>query len=160
MYSLNAPVPTEVGRLAAGVGASARTARVRERHTLVCKRLGEDDPAALGRRAREALAGAPPVAAHIERVATFADPPAGRGPVAYLAVESPGLVELHDRLCETFDPTPGIEGVDYVPHVTVARGGDAATLAGSVDPVEWTVDRLAVYDAGYEEEIESIALPA
>lgn len=160
MYSLNAPVPPEVGRLASGVAARARTAEVRERHTLVCKRLGEGDAAVLERRAREALAGAPAVAARVHRVETFDDPPDGRGPVAYLAVESPGLAGLHERLCVAFEVRPAIEGEGYVPHVTVARGGDAAELTGAVEPVEWTVQGLELWDARHEEVVDRVALPA
>jgi len=160
VYSLNVPVPREVARLASGLAAGCRTADARERHTLVCKRLGEGDAATLARRAREALAGAPAVAARVDRVETFDDPVAGRGPVAYLAVESPGLRALHERLCGTFDPEPELEGDEYVPHVTVARGGDAADLVGPVDPVEWEITRLEVWDARHEEPVERISLPA
>ena len=47
MYSLNAPVPAPVARLASGLAADLLDASVRQRHTLVVKRLGEDDPGGL-----------------------------------------------------------------------------------------------------------------
>lgn len=159
MYSVNAPVPPEVARLARGLAANCRTATPRDNHTLLVKRVGEDWPRA--QRARESLAGLPPFQVRITGVETFARPTNGRGPVAYLAVESPGVCEAHERLCERFDPLPGLEGEDYVPHVTVARGGDADRLDGaSVDPLEWTVERLYLWDPENQVVVENVSLPA
>lgn len=161
MYSLNVPVPPAVARLASGLGQSLRTARVRERHGLVAKRLGESPRT---RRVRRALADADaaPFAVRTAGIDAFERPPAGSGPVVYLGVESPELRRLHDRLCEAFDPVAGMEGPEYVPHVTVARGGDAAALLDRDDPEprEWTVERLEVLDADRGLAAETIALPA
>ena len=159
MYSLNAPVPAPVARLASGLAADLLDASVRQRHTLVVKRLGEDDPGGLADAARAVVAGTDPFPARVTGVGIFRDPPSGAGPVAYLSVESPGLRRLHRRLCERFDPVEGLEGDDYVPHVTVARGGDADRLAGSEADAAWTVDRLHVWSGDYDEPVESIALP-
>jgi len=169
VYSLNVPVPGEVARLAAALARDLPGARERERgsHSLVLKRLGgEDRPDfhRLAARARETLAGAPAVQARVSGVGVFADPPVGAAPVVYLAVESPGLEGLHARLCEVFDPVPGLEGEGYVPHVTVARGGSpevaAAVAERAVDPVTWTVDELVFYDAGRGETAGRVSLPA
>ena len=160
-YSCNAPVPTEVSRLARGLASEAFEATPRDRHTLVVKRLGLDgDPAALARGVRAVVDGIPPVAARVTGVDVFRDPPMGTGPVAYLAVESPGRRRLHAALGERFDVVEGLEGDDYVPHVTVARGGDADRLAGRDVDVEWTVDSLFVWAAEYDERVERISLPA
>lgn len=160
MFSLNAPVPNEVSRLAAGLAAGCRTARTRRRHSLLVKRLGEGRH--VPERAREALreAGAAPFAVRTTELGAFRDPPMGPGPVVYLAVESPELDRLHRALCERFDRANHIEGDGYVAHVTVARGGDAADLLDrSVDAREWTVDRLAVRDAE-RGDVATVALPA
>lgn len=159
-YSCNVPVPSSVSRLARGLAAELREATPRDRHTLVAKRFEDDDPRALARGVREAIAGTPPFAARVTGVETFDDPPTGAAPVAYLAVESPGLRRLHEALCARFDPVDGIEGDDYDPHVTVARGGDAARLAGREVDLEWTVDAVFVWSAGYGEAVERISLPA
>ena len=159
-YSCNVPVPTEVSRLARGLASEAFEATPRVRHTLVAKRLGDGDPGPLARRVREAIAGLPPFAARVTEVDVFYDPPMGEGPVAYLAVESPGLHRLHGALCERFDPGGDSEGDDYVPHVTVARGGDADRLVGRAVDVEWTVERVFVWSADYGERVERISLPA
>jgi hypothetical protein len=167
-YSLNAPVPARVARLAASLASELRTADVRTKHSMVLKRLPEDAGRAGGRpnvrgfarEAREALAGLGPFAARVTGVESFDRPTSGTGPVVYLAVESPGMRAAHRRLCEPFEPLPGLEGEDYVPHVTVARRGDAARLVGrEVDPVEWTVDRLVVWDAHRRLEVETLSLP-
>lgn len=161
MYSLNVPVPAGVARLAAGLAANCRTADVRTRHTLVVKRLGESADPRLAARARDALADTAPFEARVAGVGSFEQPASGTAPVVYLAIESPGLEAVHDRLCEVFDPVPDIEGPSYVPHVTVARGGDArVVLDADVEPVAWTVDRLVLWDGTYREPVESVSLPA
>lgn len=160
MFSLNAPVPSGVSRLAAGLAAGCRTARVRQRHSLLVKRLG--DGRRVSDRIRTALqeAEATPFAVRTGDLEVFHDPPMGPGPVVYLTVESPELERLHRMLCGLFDPVGDIEGEGYVPHVTVARGGDAASLLDQpVDPREWTVNRLIVRDADHELDVETIALP-
>ena len=174
-YSLNAPVPASVARLAAGLASECRTADVRTKHSMVVKRLPEDvgraggghpgghepNVRAFASEAREALAGLGPFAVRVTGVESFDRPTNGTGPVVYLAVESPGIREAHRRLCERFEPLPGLEGEDYVPHVTLARRGDADRLVGrEVDPVEWTVERLVVWDAHRRLEVETVSLPA
>lgn len=159
-YSCNVPVPSAVSRLARGLAADLIDATPRDRHTLVAKRLGDGDPRTFAREVREAIEGIPPFAARVDGVDLFRDPPTGTAPVAYLAVESPGLRRLHAALCERFDPIEGLEGDDYDPHVTIARGGDAHRIAGREVDLEWTVDAVFVWSAGYGEAVERISLPA
>jgi len=158
VYSLNAPVPSSVARLASGLAADLLSATVRERHTLVVKRLGDGDAGTLADRVRSVVAGTDPFEARTTGVGAFDDPPTGEAPVAYLRVESPGLERLHRRFCERFDPVDGIEADGYVPHVTVARGGDADRLAGRDLDRAWTVDRLLVRSGHDDEPVETVAL--
>jgi 2'-5' RNA ligase len=169
VYSLNVPVPGEVGRLAGEVARDLPTARARPRgeHTLVAKRLGTGDRGEFQRvatRVREALAGTPAFEARVAAVDYFETAADGASPVVYLAVESPELQRLHERLCSVVDPVDGIEGEAYVPHVTVARGGrvDAAErLTGrDIDPVTWTVTELQFWDAERSLSAGSVSLPA
>lgn len=168
MYSLNVPLPGAVAATAGDLARELPAATPRERgsRTLVAKRLGQGDAAdyhAIEARAREALAGTAPFAARVHRVDVFEDVPTGTAPVVYLAVESQGLFELHRDICGAFEPVAGIEGEDYTPHVTVARGGSLETarrVAGPIDPIEWTVDELAFYDAEHREWVSRVALPA
>jgi 2'-5' RNA ligase len=167
VYSLNAAIPGAVAATAGDLARSLPEATPRERggHTLVVKRLGDGDAQdyyPLEARAREALAGTAPFRALIDRVDCFETVPTGTAPVVYLAVESPGLVELHRRLCEVFEPVAGIEGDEYEPHVTVARGGSLETAreaTGPIDPIEWTVDDLFFFDAERGEEVSRVSLP-
>lgn len=155
VYSLNVPVPGNVARLATDLSRELPGAFARQRgeHTLVAKRLDTDDqPAyAIEARARELLADQPAVAARVADIDWFEEPTSGTGPVVYLTVESPGLVALHERLCEVVDPVPLVEGEDYTPHVTIARGGDPAAarrvMERDIDPIEWVIDELEFYDA-------------
>jgi 2'-5' RNA ligase len=168
VYSLNVPVPGRVSALASDLAADWPSARARTRddHTLLVKRLGTGDRAAyqrLAARAREALSGTPAFAASVTHVGQFAEAADGASPVVYLAVESPGLAALHRELCDVFDPVAGMEGPDYVPHVTVARGGDPAGAARlverDVEPIEWAVTDLEFYDAERGQVVSRVALP-
>jgi len=119
---------------------------IREDHFLLLKRLGEADHVAqLQHRAHRAR-GCPAVEAEITAIDYFADPLLGSAPVVYLAVESPGLEAIHADLTEAFETVDGLEGGDYVPHVTLARGGDLETakrLADhEIEPIRWTVSGL------------------
>lgn len=169
VYSLNVPLPSEVPRRAEdlAVDLPSSHSRARGEHTLVAKRLGTGDRAADGRyeaRAREALSGTAPFALRIDRVDVFEAAATGTSPVVFLAVESPGLLALHERLCGIFDPVEDVEGDAYVPHVTIARGGsfDAARdMVGPIDePIEWTAEYLECFDAERGVPASRISLPA
>ena len=168
MYSLNVPVPGRVRRLANELHPQlAAFAHRPSDHTLLCKRLDATTPSErhrIQRQVREALAGLPPFAVRVTGIDYFENPTSGTSPVVYLAVESPGLDEAHDRLVAELGSIDGLGGDDYRPHVTLARDGrleDAEVAAGvDVDPIEWTVDRLEFYDAHLEEPAGEIRLPA
>lgn len=170
MYSVNVPVPGRVQRLAADLRpALDRFDTVRERHTLVVKRLGDGDPERLSARVREVLRGTQPFPCRVSGIDAFADPPTGSAPVLYLAIGGP-LQALHDRLTEIEPPVDGIEGPDYTPHVTLARGADLAPaecddrgvphdLTGGPVETEWTVDELWLWSTDYREPVARIGLP-
>ena len=165
MYSLNVPVPGAVARVAADLHPKlVAFDRVRDRHTLVVKRFEEDDRDRLRELLRDALTGTSAFEVRVTGVDYFERAAAGASPVVYLTVESPALMSLHDRLVRAFGAVDGVEGAQYVPHVTLARGGsvaDAQRLAcESVDPVAWTVSELAVWHADYRETVERVSLPA
>jgi 2'-5' RNA ligase len=141
--------------------------RTRGEHTLVVKRLGSGDHAEYARieaRVRDCLRGQPAFELRIAGVEQFATAATGPSPVVYLAVESPGLLALHERLVAEFGAVDELEGESYVPHVTVARGGDpdaAARLTErELEPVEWTVDTLRFYDADRSSWVSEVSLPA
>ncbi|KAA9399436.1 2'-5' RNA ligase family protein [Haloarcula sp. CBA1130] len=169
MYSINVPLPSAVTSLAADLASELPLAQRRGRgeHTLVAKRLGDGDHAAYARletQGREALRGQPAFEARITGAEQFETAVTGPSPVVYLAVESPGLVDLHEQLCERFDPVENMEGDEYVPHVTVARGGDrdaaARLVERDIDPIRWTVDELSFYDADRQQPVSRVSLPA
>ncbi|WP_232686848.1 2'-5' RNA ligase family protein [Halobacterium zhouii] len=176
MYSVNVPVPPAVHDVADDLRpALTGFDRVRERgqRTLLVKRVPAENRRELRddwRTAKRALEGAPAFEARIAGIDTFDDPPAGTSsPVAYLAVESPGIHDVHARLCSVFDPVEQLEGGDdYDPHVTLGRGADglrgrraiADLLERDVDPVTWTVTELELYDANHYEPVDAISLPA
>lgn len=166
MYSVNVPVPWAVQQLAASLEPSlAEFASIRDRHTLVVKRLDGRDLNDLHRireRLRPALRGVAPFDLRVSGVDAFENPPLGEGPVVYLAVEAVSgggtaadagertagaagrdadpLADIHGRLVREFGAVEGLEESDYVPHVTLARGWN-----GVGDPAD-AVERLRERD--------------
>jgi 2'-5' RNA ligase len=164
VFSLNAPVPGTVSRLAAELHPElVPFDRIRERHTLAVKRFEERSLDRVRKRLRGVLRPTPAFEARVTGVDLFAEPTSGTAPVVYLAVESPGLLDVHERLVEAFGGVEGLEGTDYVPHVTLARGGDLAAARRlrdrPIEPVTWTVSRLQLWDARYREAVGSVGLP-
>lgn len=169
MYSLNVPAPAGVARLASELARDlpGARARARDEHTLLVKRLGGsrgDEAVRLPSRVREAIAGTPPFEVTTTGVGVFEEPVTGTGPVVYLAVESPELVALHERLCEEFEPVAHLEGETYVPHVTIARGGDLAAAERlarrDVERVTFEVSELVIWDAERSLPTTRFSLPA
>lgn len=171
MYSLNVPVPGLVERRSAELHPKLTAFdSIRERQTLTVKRFETgraDDRATLDRlraRLRPVLAGTPAFEARVADIDFFDDPPDGPAPVVYLTVESLELERLHRRLVDEFGAIDGLEGSDYTPHVTLARGGsvaDAERLAVTpIEPVTWTVSALALWSGKYQEIVQRIRLPA
>ena len=191
MFSLNVPLAPAAERLASDLQSKpSGFDRVRDRRTLVCKRFGvEDVPervpgadasagapvpgpspprpdalAALRDDLRPLLAGTDPFPLAVTGFDAFDAPASGSGPVLYLTVESDALVRLHRRLCAAYGAVEGIEGDDYVPHVTVARGGDpepgvvADLVAAEFDPIRWRVHALDLYDPEFREVAATIDL--
>ncbi len=168
MYSVNVPVPGRVSQIAADCWPLLVDFEgIRDRHTLVVKRFGTRSPdeyGALEREVRETLVGTPTFDARITGVDAFFDPPSGASPVVYLTVESPGLRSLHDRLVDRFGAVSGLEGDEYTPHVTLARGADHDAvdrlLDVEIEPTTWTVTNLVFWDAWREATVTTISLPA
>jgi len=170
VYSLNVPLPPAVRDLVREVRpalAGFRRVRGVREATLVCKRLDAADRREYldaSRAARDALRGAPAFEARIAGVGVFDEPAAGPGPLVYLAVESPGLVRVHESLVADLGAVEGIEGDDYVPHVTLARDGPPRAVRRvrelDLDPVTWAVEALEFYDADHRERVEVVGLPA
>ncbi|MHC3436545.1 2'-5' RNA ligase family protein [Natrialbaceae archaeon A-gly3] len=166
MYSVNVPVPGRVRELAADLYPSLSAFdAVREDHSFLLKRLGDADHVAqLQHRAHRALEGAPAVEAQVTGIDVFEDPPLGEAPVVYLAVESPGLEAIHADLVDAFGSVEGLEADDYVPHVTLARGGDVETARRlterEIDPIRWTVSELEFFDGSYRLPVSRVTLPA
>ena len=167
MYSLNVPVPGAVERLTNDLHPKLTGFdRIRDRHAVVCKRFAadEDDHHRLRERLRTALSPTPAFEATVTDVDAFETPTHGPGPVVYLAVESPGLRDLHRRLVETFGVVhDDLEGPAYVPHVTLARDGPPEAvdrlLATDIEPVTWTVSELHLWSRARRETTWRVSLP-
>jgi len=182
VFSLNVPLAPAVDALAGDLHPKLEGFdAVRQRRTLVCKRFGVDDVRDRDRDAGEPptkndaldrlrgrlsrpLAGVDPFEVAVTGVGVFDAPASGSRPVVYFTVESDGLVGLHDRLCAAFGAVEGIEGDDYVPHITLARGGnpEPGAVAGVVDTgfelIRWRVHALDVWDPEFREVAATIGM--
>lgn len=165
MYSLNVPLPSSVTRLASRLARDLPRARPRPRgeHTLVVKRLGDGEGGRLATTVDEHLARIAPFELEVDEVDSFEAAATGRSPVIYLRVGSSELGRLHERLCDHFEPVDGIEGEDYTPHVTIARGGNLAAARGltdrDIEPIRWTADELVVWDSERNLAVRRFSLP-
>lgn len=168
VLSLNVPLPGKVRALVERLRpALGGFETIREEPTLVAKRFGRldaDTAALLESEVRLALDDAPPFEARVAGLGAFEEPPTGPAPVVYLTVESPGLEALHGRLVDEFGAVEGLEGPHYVPHLTLARGGDVdvdeVVEELDVEPVTWTVTELLIWDARHGERAGRVSLPA
>lgn len=165
MYSLNADVPGRVLRVANELQPSLLAFdSIRDHHSILLKRLGNDGFDQLAEQARQVIAGTPPLEAAVTDIDYFENPTRGPAPVVYLAVDSPGMSRLHEALVDELGAVDNLEGPDYTMHVTLARGGDledAKQLAQrEIDPVSWTINELRFWDARHERVIRRIPLPA
>jgi 2'-5' RNA ligase len=167
VYSLNIEVPGQIAKLASELARELPEAyhRPRGEHTLGVKRLVDDQAtySRLEAKARELLLGQPAFEVRLSSIEYFPDAPTGSSPVVYFAVESPELVRLHQHLAETFEPLDHIEGEEYTPHVTIARGGSldrARRLTERViDPMTFTVDELVFWDSERGQSVSTVSLP-
>lgn len=166
MYSLNVAVPGRVRELAHSLYPQLTAfSSIRDHHSILVKRLGDKETyPRLAQRAREVLAGTPPIEAAITGIDYFPDPPRGPAPVVYLAVDSPGLDTVHRKLVDELGAIPDLEGEDYTMHVTLARGGTEQAAeriaAESIEPITWTITELLFWDAHQARSIGTLSLPA
>ncbi|WP_435068141.1 2'-5' RNA ligase family protein [Haloplanus sp. C73] len=167
MYSLNVPVPGTVERLASELHPHlVAFDKVRERHSLVCKRFDVDETGYdhLRERLRVALSPTPAFEVRITGIDAFETPIRGPAPVVYLDVESPGLYDLHHRIVEEFGVVDEeLEGPGYTPHVTLARGGNVADVDRlrelDIDPVTWTVSEVDLWSQIHHAKAWTVSLP-
>lgn len=172
-YSLNVPVPAAVRRLSARFEPALTAFQsIRDDPTLVVKRFdGGRSRGEIESLLREEIARVSPFEVRITGVEAFRTPPTGSSPVVYLAVESRGVRRVHEQLVERVGPVRGVEGPNYTPHVTLARGLDTAIgddvdrvetalgrLRARFEPVTWTVDQLGVWSREYREIVTRLPL--
>ncbi|MCL9816039.1 2'-5' RNA ligase family protein [Natronocalculus amylovorans] len=173
MFSVNVPVSGRTKQLANRIHPDLiQFQRMRDRHTLVLKRFDDSllerglspnqQVAAFRHLLRPLAANTAPFTVRATHIDTFDEPPVGSAPVVYLAIESEPLMEFHRRLVSEFGPIDGLEGEKYTPHVTLARGGATAVADRlsemTVDPIEWRVTSLDIWDPQFREIAGRISL--
>lgn len=162
--SLNVPVPGTVRQIASSLAPDlTEFDTIREQHTLVVKRFETDYYDEVASEVRRTLRGLDPFDATVTGLDLFIEPITGPAPVLYLAVDSQVLRMLHDELVSRFGVIEGLEGPNYIPHITLARGGDTDLAdrfaTHQVEPVTWTVTELEFWNPRYNERVSRIQLP-
>lgn len=168
VYSLNAVVPPAADEFRDELAEVLDPFEDRrDPLTLVVKRFGSrsnTELASLTRTLGEMLEQWGPIAAEIDGVDVFVDPPGGPAPVIYLGIRSPGLESLHRQLVDRFGVVDqAIEGAQYTPHITLARGGprtgiDSVTNT-SLPSHEWTIEELMLWTARHDSVVTRFSLP-
>lgn len=174
MFSVNVPVPGVIRRLANDLQPRLLDFEtIRDDHTLVVKRFPDNELASgrpehqvatLQERLRPVIDGLPAVEAKVAEIDSFDQPVRGDGPVVYLRVESPGVHRIHHTLVDTFGEIDALEGDDYTPHITLARGGSTAAAEQlqkqEIEPITWTISELVIWDAKHQRPAARFGLPA
>lgn len=168
MYSLNVEAPPAAYKIQSDYADILERFEVqRETLTLLLKRFGPRslaDLSTLEDSIEDVLRSWGPIQARIDRFDVFADPISDTGPVIYLSVESPGVNALHRELVGAFGVADDrLEGDAYTPHITLARRGDRTDIAAltgtTLEPIDWTIETVQLWDATYDESITTYSLP-
>ena len=101
-----------------------------------------------------------PFGIEIENLERFDVAEKGSSPVLYLEVKSPEVKALHETLVDVFGSVEGVEGENYIPHITIARGGsgDYTEFSGLSCDTGWTVEMLEFWDRGERKKRSKIIL--
>ncbi|MFB6188052.1 MAG: 2'-5' RNA ligase family protein, partial [Halobacteriaceae archaeon] len=164
-FSLNIPVAGEVKQETNQFTPYLTDFEVRDHFTFVIKRFQEDRDRIdqIQKRTRHALSGMSPFSVKITGIDCFRNPPKGDGTVVYFAVESSQLLDIHKQLCDEFGIVQPLEGDEYSPHITIARGNNEKTietlLSQSIKPITWQVNHLEFFDPVKQELLGQVGLP-
>lgn len=168
VYSLNAAIPAAAIEQRDELLEHLESFEtVRDPLTLVIKRFGTPDSTALSSLERslgEVLNEWGPMRAEIDGIDLFMDPPSGPSPVIYLGVSSHGLEALHRDLVDRFGVVdPAIEGENYIPHITIARGGPRVAIDElrdiSLETHQWTIETVMLWSSRHDKPVKQFSLP-
>ncbi len=124
MWSLNAMIPRKITEMIHSFGPELNGWEdINKDHTLVIKRFQEiNSRDNFESEMRLLLEKTDPFEIRIGDIDIFSSVPKGSSPVLYIEIESRDLVKIHEKLINVFGVVEGLEGKDYIPHITIARG--------------------------------------
>ena len=162
MWSLNVSIPQNIVRAIEEVALGVRGwEEICEEPTLVIKRFEKRDlDGHVKSEIRFLLESVEPFGIEIENLERFDVAEKGSSPVLYLEVKSPEVKALHETLVDVFGSVEGVEGENYIPHITIARGGsgDYTVFSGLSCDTGWTVEMLEFWDRGERKKRSKIIL--
>ena len=162
MWSLNVSIPQNIIRAIEEVTLGVRGwEEICEEPTLVIKRFEKKDlDGHVKSEIRFLLESVEPFGIEIGNLERFDVAERGSSPVLYLEIKSPGVKALHENLIDIFGSVEGVEGENYIPHITIARGGsgDYIEFSGLSCDTGWTVEMLEFWDGGERKKRSKIIL--
>ena len=150
MWSLNVSMPQNIVRAIREVALGASGwEEICEDPTLVIKRFEKVDVSGhVESEIKLLLESVEPFDIEIGNLERFDVAERGSSPVLYLEVKSPGMKALHEILVDVFGSVKGVEGENYIPHITIARGGGVRDVdfSGFSGPTIWTAETLEFWN--------------
>ena len=124
MWSLNAMIPRKIAEMIHSFGPELNGwEEINTDHTLVIKRFQETNlREGFESEMRLLLEKTDAFEIRIKGMDIFSSVPKGSSPVLYIEIESKDLRKIHGELIDVFGVVEGLEGKDYIPHITFARG--------------------------------------
>ena len=162
MWSLNVSIPQNIVRAIEEITLGVKGwEEICEEPTLVIKRFEKKDlDGHVKSEIRFLLENVEPFGIEIGNLERFDVAERGSSPVLYLEVKSPEVKALHENLVDVFGSVEGIEGENYIPHITIARGGsgDYIEFSGLSCDTGWIVEMLEFWDRGERKKRSKIIL--
>ncbi|HIJ12598.1 MAG TPA: 2'-5' RNA ligase family protein [Halobacteriales archaeon] len=150
MWSLNVSIPQGIVRAIGEITpVLGRGEGIVEEPTLVIKRFEKEDlDGHIESEIKFLLENVEPFIVEIGNLEMFEVADRGTSPVRYIEVKSIGIKVLHETLVSVFGCVKGVEGENYIPHITIARGSGAKNLDFSdfSGPIQWTANTLEFWD--------------
>ncbi len=162
VWSLNVSIPQNIVRAIGEVTSElGQGGEVNEELTLVIKRFEKRDlDGHLESEIKILLENVEPFVVEIGNLKMFDVADRGTSPVLYLEVKSRGIKLLHETLVSSFGCVEGVEGENYIPHITIARGDGVRGVDFSdfSCSTRWTAEILEFWDRNKRKKKNKVIL--
>ncbi len=162
MWSLNVSIPQGIVRAIEEMAPVSRGwEEIVEEPTLVIKRFEKEDlDGHIESEIKFLLENVEPFTVEIGNLEMFEVADRGTSPVLYIEVKSIGMKLIHETLVSVFGCVKGVEGENYIPHITIARGSGVKNIDFSdfSGPTWWTAKTLEFWDGDKRKKKNQVML--